>query len=233
MKLVKVFVMATMMMILTMQSASADEVAELKIMMQELKNNYESQIKALESRIGQIEQTQNQKVENLREEMTAEIEKKSIKSDYVGRHNAPVGDGGLMIGNPSGSSHVTLGGYVDMEYRDLNNSESTFRQHRLILNVGAQFKERIRFNSEIEYEYGGSDSAAGDGEIKVEQAYMDYLINDQINLRAGAILAPFGRYNLYHDSDLQDLTDRPCWHVILFQPRGQKLDMGYLVNLIL
>jgi len=96
-----------------------------------------------------------------------------------------------------------------MEYHDFVGEESTFKQHRWIINIGAQPHERIRFNSELEIEYGGPDTAGSDGELKVEQAYADFLINDMINLRAGAVLAPFGRYNLYHDSDLQDLTDRP------------------------
>ncbi len=209
MKLMKVLLVSALAFIFMTQPVFADEVVELKTMMQELKSNYESQIKALETRIGQLETTQNQKVANLKKEMTAEIEAKSIKSDYVGRYNAPIGNGGLLIDNASGSSNVSLGGYVDMEYRDLNNSESTFRQHRWIINVGAQVTDRIQFNSEYEIEYGGPDSSGGDGEAKVEQAYMNYLINDYINLRAGAILAPFGRYNLYHDSDINDLTDRP------------------------
>ena len=34
-------------------------------------------------------------------------------------------------------------------------------------------------------------------------------MEEWINLRAGALLVPFGRLNLYHDSDLRDLTDRP------------------------
>ena len=91
----------------------------------------------------------------------------------------------------------------------MNRANSTFNQHRWIINVGATPHERLRFNSELEIEYGGPNAPNADGEVKVEQAYMDYLISDAVNLRAGAILVPFGRYNLYHDSDLQNLTDRP------------------------
>jgi len=184
---------------------SADEVAELKRMVQQLRNDYESKIQALESKIERLEASQNNKVARLKEE----IEEKTLNAEYVGRHNAPVGHGGLVVDSPFGSGNVSLGGYVDMEYKDLDNSDSTFRQHRWIINIGAQATDRIRFNSEFELEYGGPDSANSDGEAKVEQVYVDYLINDMINVRGGAVLAPFGRYNLYHDSDTQDLTDRP------------------------
>lgn len=191
----------------------ADDIGELRNMVIELKNDYETKIKALEAKITQLENNQEKTVEDkvatLRTEIKEEIKKESLNVEYVGRHNAPVGDGGLVVKNPFGFGNVSLGGYMDMEYHDLNTAESTFRQHRWILNVGAQVTDRIRFNSEYEIEYGGPDAAGGDGEAKVEQAYIDYLINDKINLRAGAILTPFGRYNLYHDSDLQDLTERP------------------------
>jgi len=204
----KIAVMSVLGLTMMITPVWADEMAELKSMVQDLKNDYESRIKTLEARIEQLENTQDQKVAIMKEEIKEEIEAQAISADYVGRHNAPVGSGGLMVSGPGGSN-VSLGGYVDMEYRDLNNAESTFRQHRWIINIAAQITDRVRFNSEYEIEYGGPNSSGGDGEAKVEQAYMDYLINDYINLRAGAVLAPFGRYNLYHDSDINDLTDRP------------------------
>lgn len=177
------------------QGAGADEISELKIMVEQLREDYESRIEALEAKIKQMEKE--------------EIKSETLQAEYVGRHKAPVGSGGWVVENPSGFGNVSLGGYFDMEYLDRENEEAAFRQHRWIINIGAQIAERVRFNSEYEIEYGGTDTAASDGEAKVEQAYGDYLINDVINLRAGAVLVPFGRYNLYHDSDLQDLTDRP------------------------
>lgn len=213
MKFVGITTAVLMIAALGIRPACADEVAELKAMVQQLRNDYESKIQSLEAKIGQLEANQAQKVSDqvarFREEIKQEIKEETLQVDYVGRHNAPVGAGGLLVKNPFGFGNVSLGGYFDMEYYDREREESTFRQHRWIINIGAQLADRIRFNSEYEIEYGGTNSAAADGEAKVEQAYGDYLINDMINLRAGAILSPFGRYNLYHDSDLQDLTDRP------------------------
>ena len=191
----------------------ADELSDLKILVQQMKSEYESKIRDLETKIERIESNQNSSVEakvsEMRTELKEEIKKETFQVEYVGRHNAPVGDGGIVVKNPHGFGNVSLGGYADMEYHDLDGSESTFRQHRWIINLAAQVTDRIRFNSEYELEYGSSNAPAGDGEAKVEQAYIDYLINEKINLRAGALLVPFGRYNLYHDSDLQDLTERP------------------------
>lgn len=217
----KAGLISLMMLSLAVTSVGAEEVAELKAMLEQLKADYEAKIQALEARIEQLEDRQEERVsrlkvrvkEEIEDEIKAEIEEevkeKATQVEYFGRYKAPVGAGGLVVRNPFGFGNVSLGGYFDTEYRDLNNAESTFQQHRWIINIGAQITERMRFNSEYEIEYGGSNAPTRDGEDKVEQAYGDFLINDMINLRAGAILTPFGRYNLYHDSDLQDLTDRP------------------------
>ena len=213
MKLLRSLVALLTTMAFISPSVSANELSELKTMVEQLKSDYESKITTLEAKIQALEANQEKKVNDkmaeLRDEIKEEIKNESLQVEYVGRHNAPVGEGGLVVDNPFGFGNVSLGGYVDMEYLDLDNAESTFRQHRWVINIGAQVNENIRFNSEYELEYGGTNASGGDGEAKVEQAYIDYLVNDMVNLRAGALLTPFGRYNLYHDSDLQDLTDRP------------------------
>jgi hypothetical protein len=213
MKVLRIILIMMMFISFNINSVFADDIADLKAMVEDMRNDYEVKIKMLENKIDRLELSQEKQVEDkvakMRVNLKEEIKSKGLGVDYVGRHNAPVGDGGLVVENPFGFGNVSLGGYMDMEYRDLDNLESTFRQHRWIINIGAQPHERIRFNSELEIDYGGPDTAGADGELKVEQAYVDYLINDYINVRAGAVLTPFGRYNLYHDSDLQDLTDRP------------------------
>lgn len=198
--------------LLISSGASASEMDELKVMLMDMKQDYETKISALEAKIEQLESNQQMTTAKV-EQVTAAAQSADTSNDvgveYIGRRNAPVGAGGLLVRNPFGFGNVSLGGYVDMEYHDLDNTNSTFRQHRWIINIGAEITDRLRFNSEYEIEYGGSNAPGADGEDHVEQAYLDYLINDRINVRAGALLVPFGRYNLYHDSDLQDLTERP------------------------
>ena len=45
--------------------------------------------------------------------------------------------------------------------------------------------------------------------MQLEFAQLDYLITEPVNLRAGIILMPVGKFNLLHDSPLNDLPDRP------------------------
>jgi len=94
-----------------------------------------------------------------------------------------------------------VGGYMDLEYRDEENEDRTFRFHRLIPFIYADVDENVKFATEIEIE---------DGEdVSVEFAFVDVLITEAFNLRGGVILDPLGKFNSIHDSPVNDLTDRP------------------------
>ncbi|MCB9772230.1 MAG: hypothetical protein H6754_06730 [Candidatus Omnitrophica bacterium] len=218
MKMVNVFWGSCFLVLSLSFPVAAQTIDEVKEMMRQMKSTYDASIKELELKIEDLSNQQKEesaKVQAIsvsQERQVAQLEQQSqqgVGVDYVGRGNAPVGKGGVVVENPFGFGNVSVGGYVDVEYSDFENTTSSVLQHRWIINIGAFPHERLRFNSELEIEYGGPDAGNDDGELKVEQAYMDYLINDAINIRAGALLVPFGRYNLYHDSDLQTLTDRP------------------------
>lgn len=180
------------------------QIENLMLEMQKMRQDYESRMTQLQSEIAEMKENQNI---NQPSSKIAD-DQKGFAVDYVGRQEGPFKKGGLIARDHSGFGNVSVGGYADIELENFQGSHSTFDQHRWILNVGAELGERLRFYSEYEIEHGGPN-AAGGGEAKVEQAWIDFLIHDAINLRAGALLVPFGRYNLYHDSDLQDLTDRP------------------------
>jgi hypothetical protein len=99
-----------------------------------------------------------------------------------------------------------LGGYMDIEYIDAQGSDPTFRPHRLIPFIYADISKNVKFATEIEIEDGG---ASAGGKVEVEFGFIDFVLTDAVNLRAGIILEPLGRLNLVHDSPAQDLTDRP------------------------
>lgn len=186
----------------------ADEIGDLRKELQSLRRDYETKIENLQIQVNALSADSEKRVVNLEKKLEKSAEAKLLDVEYVGRYEGPFKKGGLLIKNPSGFGNVSVGGYMDHEFSYLRGVKASFNQHRWIINIGAELGDRLRFFSEYEIEYGGPD-ASGGGEAKVEQAWIDYLITEWINLRAGALLVPFGRYNLYHDSDLQDLTDRP------------------------
>lgn len=186
-------------------SAFADDIQDLRKEIQQLREDYESKIQKLQEQVDSLSKKQEEKVTQIE----SKIDKGLIGVEYVGRYEGPFGKGGLLIKNPSGFGNVSVGGYADIEFENFENSNSTFDQARFVLNVGAIPHERLVLYSEYEIEHGGPNAPGGGGESKIEQAWMSYLINDMINFRGGIVLVPFGKFNLLHDSDLQDLTERP------------------------
>lgn len=96
---------------------------------------------------------------------------------------------------------IAFGGYVDLEYRDPQDGDRDLRFHRLIPFIYGQPSEHVRFATEIEIEDGH--------EVEVEFAFIDLCISDPFNFRAGVLLSPLGKFNLVHDSPVNELTDRP------------------------
>ncbi len=112
-------------------------------------------------------------------------------------------------------SGTSVGGYVDLEYsNNLTTGAQSFDQHRLVPFIYSEITDRLHFGTEIEFEHGvaienADGKAEGAGEISVEFATLDYRFAEALNLRAGVILSPLGRFNLVHDSPINELTDRP------------------------
>ena len=114
-------------------------------------------------------------------------------------------------GNLLRTDRVTIGGYGDFQYRTPALNEradgggtSTFQSTRFVLGVAAVLsqKQNITFNSEIEYELGTH-------EIDVEQAFISWRVRPEFDFRGGIIVPPLGRFNTYHDSNLNITTLRP------------------------
>lgn len=127
------------------------------------------------------------------------------------------GSGRLVYAKPFvASPKAIVGGYFDIQYRShrngvlegySNGTTNGFDQQRFVPFIYADITEHVKFAAELEIEHG--IRAADANEISLEFAHMDYLINEPVNIRAGIVLIPIGKFNLLHDSPLNDLTDRP------------------------
>ncbi|MDA0709662.1 MAG: hypothetical protein O3B73_05560 [bacterium] len=120
---------------------------------------------------------------------------------------------------------IAVGGYIDSEFEWSEGSHSTFDAHRFIPFIYAQVSDRIRVSSEIEFEHGGD--VPGNGEIKLEYAVMDFKFSEAIHFRGGVILSPLGRFNLLHDSPLNDLTERPTVNRQILPSTLSESGMGF------
>lgn len=105
---------------------------------------------------------------------------------------------------------VSVGGYLDMELEIPEHGTSTFDQYRFIPFITGYVSDRVSVSAEIEFEHGGDVNGGNDdGEIKLEFAVMDFRFSDAFSFRGGVLLSPLGRFNVLHDSPLNDLTARP------------------------
>jgi hypothetical protein len=112
------------------------------------------------------------------------------------------------LGRAPAISGSAFGGYGELTLNAPANAPSIVDMRRLVLYFGHHFNERIRFYSEVELEHAIS-SADDQGEIEIEQAYLDGLLHKRLNLRGGLIIMPVGVVNVYHEPPSYNGVDRP------------------------
>ncbi|RTL50413.1 MAG: hypothetical protein EKK46_13565 [Rhodocyclaceae bacterium] len=104
-------------------------------------------------------------------------------------------------GNSLASSATTIGGYGELSYNRYRNNNTYDNQadlNRFVLFFGHRFNDKLRFMSEMEVEHAVS-SSSDQGEAEIEQAYLDYNLNDKLNFKAGLFLMPLGILNETHE----------------------------------
>ncbi len=168
---------------------------------------------ALESKLNEQDKKivdQDKKVEEKTNTLASEIkqtklgqllpEKKELKSQWG------MGPAASSVYNVD--SGLSIGGYGEANFQSLvQNSDGQDNQTdmlRLVTYVGYKFNDNILFNSEIELEHGttediGGQSGDDSGEVAVEFAYLDFLLEKEFNVRVGNVLIPMGFINEIHE----------------------------------
>ena len=112
---------------------------------------------------------------------------------------------------PETTSRPTTGpisGYMDFHFNDRQHEDPVLDFHRFVLLFSHSFSDRIRFVAELELEHAVVSNET-DGELELEQAYVDFLISRPFNLRAGMVLAPVGIINERHEPPVFHGVERP------------------------
>jgi hypothetical protein len=101
---------------------------------------------------------------------------------------------------------TALGGYAEAHARwqeqEGLKDDAGFEAKRFNLFTHTRVSDFVRIGAELEIEEGGE-------EIKLEFAAIDVLFHTALALRGGMILSPLGKFNLAHDSPMNEFTDRP------------------------
>jgi hypothetical protein len=94
---------------------------------------------------------------------------------------------------------TTVYGYGEINYnhpRDSSQTQADLR--RAVFGFGHRFDDKTRFMSEFEFEHAVA-SSGDQGEAEVEQFYIDHRLAQNLNLKAGLFLMPFGLLNESHE----------------------------------
>ncbi len=111
----------------------------------------------------------------------------------------------------SSADKFTFGGYGEIHANfGEGKAPDQIDIHRLVAYVGYEFADWIRFHSETEIEHGFVSSGSG-GEISIEQAYLDFLLSDRLNVRFGRFLTPIGIINRKHEPPTFNGVERPAF----------------------
>ena len=108
-------------------------------------------------------------------------------------------------------SGLSIGGYGEVLLRTFHgqgndDKNDVFDALRAVLYVGYKFNEKWVFNSELEFEHGGT---GGGGSVSTEFLTIDYLHSDELNFRAGVLLVPMGFVNEIHEPNFFYGAQRP------------------------
>ncbi len=144
---------------------------------------------------------------------------------------------------------IRFGAYGELHYNNFQGADSHNGQgaagtgrdmiefHRFVLLGEAQLGEHIRFVTEIELEHGFVQD--NQGELELEQAYIDFTYYDNHSVRGGVLLTPISIGNLYHEPTVFHGVERPefdrlvaptTWFEAGASAQGQVLSqLGYQV----
>lgn len=140
-------------------------------------------------------------------------------------------------------SATSLGGYGEVSYNNYRDGSVKDQADlkRFVLFLGHRFNDRLRFYSEMEIEhaFAKDGKAPANGELEMEQAYIEYGLTPSANLRAGLQIIPMGIINETHEPPTFYGVERPevesriiptTWRELGVGLQGRMLDSALEYN---
>ena len=123
----------------------------------------------------------------------------------------------ILSGNGS-QNGITIGGYGQIDYNQPEGANGKMDVHRLVMLFGYKFSDRVQFVTEIEYEHVK--------EVYIEQAFLNYSVNDNFNVRGGLMLVPMGIVNEYHEPTTFNGVERPSMDKSIVPTTWREIGVG-------
>lgn len=174
--------------------------------------SYAITLEELSNRLDKLEQ-QNQMLQKENKELRQMINSTDEKAEAAVVATESISESASGIQKLAAfADKTTIGGYGELHYNNLSGKgdakdKDEIDFHRFVLFFGHEFSDDIRFFSELELEHSisGDDK---DGEVELEQAYIDFDLNDLHTARGGLFLLPIGIINETHEPPVFYGTER-------------------------
>ena len=122
----------------------------------------------------------------------------------------------LLSGNYA--SAVTVGAYAEMLYNQPDGDNGELDVQRMVLLFGYRFSDQVQFVTEVELEHVN--------EVFVEQAFVNYNVADNFNLRGGLMLVPMGIVNEFHEPTTFNGVERPAMDNAIVPTTWREIGVG-------
>lgn len=149
------------------------------------------------------------------ESASSATEKNTVTTGQESTNAAPPDRSFFGLGYRS-NAILSIGAYGELKFGGQETPHGWhdgFDAGRIVLLPTLQVTDSITFNAELEFEHGGfaeDDDDKLTGAVEVEQAYIDFKLNDHFNWRApGVDVVPFGYINLFHEPTQFYSVNRP------------------------
>ncbi|MFT5052228.1 MAG: hypothetical protein ACI8QZ_003660 [Chlamydiales bacterium] len=120
----------------------------------------------------------------------------------------------------------SIGGYGEFLFSAPAGGTDTADAQRVVTYIGYKFNDNWVFNSEIEFEHATTSS----GSASAEFAYLDYLHDDEFNVRGGLVLVPLGFVNELHEPTTFLAAARPVTEQLIIPTTWRENGIGAFGN---
>lgn len=124
-----------------------------------------------------------------------------------------------MESGEDNASKLHMHGYGELHYNVPSGGNSKMDLHRMVWGLSYEFSDRISVHTEVDFEHAAQ-------EMELEYAYIDFLINPALNVRAGLMLMPVGHLNEYHEPVLFYSVERPVVQKVIIPTTWQEGGVG-------
>lgn len=176
-------------------NAQAMTVDELAAQFENYKKQQADEFNKIRSENAQLK-AQNQKLKTQLSKTQDQVDNNTLAVETVGDSVESTTQ------SSSWADNTHLGGYGELHYTNRDAEDSSHQEevdfHRFVLFFEHEFRDDLRFFSELELEHALSGDGES-GEVELEQAYIEYDFNASSSAKAGLFLLPVGILNETHE----------------------------------